>query len=104
MHVSVADTPDDLVAIAADVPDAVSRRDVRVDALPAGWRSYPAPEALADLGTRWVGEGETALLVVPSAVIPRESNYLLNPRHPDFRSVRIGRPERFTFDRRLWAR
>ncbi len=37
-------------------------------------------------------------------VIPRESNYLLNPLHPAFRSVRIGRPERFAFDPRLWKR
>ena len=44
------------------------------------------------------------MLVVPSAVIPAEVNYLLNPSHPDFARIRIDSPEPFVFDRRLWRR
>ncbi len=68
------------------------------------WRDDPAPERLAELGTRWLREGKTAVLAVPSAVIPREGNYLLNPLHSAFRNARIGRPERFAFDPRMWKR
>jgi RES domain-containing protein len=68
------------------------------------WRQYPAPERLAELGSRWLRERRTAVLIVPSAVIPHENNYLLNPRHPSFRNIRIGRPERFVFDARMWKR
>jgi len=38
---------------------------------------------------------------VPNAIIPAESNYLLNPRHADFASVRITAPQPFEFDLRL---
>lgn len=72
--------------------------------LPASWRSYPAPEALADLGTRWAQELKTPVLAVPSAVIPQEVNYLLNPLHSHFKRIRVGDPELFGFDPRLRRR
>jgi len=71
---------------------------------PANWRSYPAPEALADLGTRWAHEQKTPVLAVPSAVIPQELNYLLNPLHSRFKRIRVGNPEAFRFDPRLRRR
>ena len=37
----------------------------------------------------------------PSAIIPTESNYLLNPQHKDFRAIRIAKPRPFEFDLRL---
>jgi len=72
--------------------------------LPASWRSYPPPEALADLGTRWARELKSPVLAVPSAVIPQELNYLLNPLHADCKRVRAGKPEAFRFDPRLRRR
>jgi RES domain-containing protein len=39
---------------------------------------------------------------VPSAVIPPESNFLLNPHHADFRRLRLGRATPFHFDQRMW--
>jgi RES domain-containing protein len=44
------------------------------------------------------------VLAVPSAIVPRETNYLLNPAHPDFRRLRIGRPEPFSLDPRMLDR
>ena len=55
--------------------------------------------AIAD---RWLNEKRTAVLVVPSAVVPQENNYLLNPEHPDFEKIAITTPEPFTFDSRMW--
>ena len=69
--------------------------------LPAGWRSYPAPFALRGIGDAWVRDASSVVLEVPSAVIERESNYLINPMHPDFASVNVGEPEPFEFDSRL---
>jgi RES domain-containing protein len=82
----------------------VSRREIGVDTLPATWRDYPAPEQVADVGTAWVRAGATAVLVVPSVIVPRERNFLLNPRHRDFRRIRVGAPEPFSFDPRMWKR
>lgn len=76
---------------------------VRVDhsRLPPNWRSYPAPPELQSLGDEWLRLGTSAVLEVPSAVIPSESNYLLNPRHADFRSISVSPREVFEFDLRL---
>jgi RES domain-containing protein len=54
------------------------------------------------LGASWAYAGRTAILVVPSALVPQERNYLINPAHPDFERMRIGRPQPFTFDQRMW--
>ena len=94
--------PPDLVSIAADVPDALSSESLEARALPRNWRRYPAPEALAELGTRWVREGKTAVLAVPSVVVPQERNYLLNPAHADFKRVLVGKPDPFSLDLRMW--
>jgi RES domain-containing protein len=102
VHVSPADAPPDLVAVHADIPGDVRISRVRVGELPPGWRGYPAPAALADRGTEWVRRGQTAVMEVPSAVIPPESNFLLNPHHADFRRLRLGRATPFHFDQRMW--
>lgn len=90
------------MAIPADLPTSLKTASVDITRLPAAWRTYPAPSALADLGTAWVRKRTTAVLIVPSAVIPSERNYLLNPAHPRFRSIRIGRFQPFSFDPRMW--
>ena len=94
--------PADLVSIPADVPDALPVSSLDSAGLPRGWRKYPALEALAELGARWVEEGKAAILAVPSAVVPKERNYLLNPAHTDFRRITVGKPEPFSLDFRMW--
>jgi RES domain-containing protein len=93
--------PSDLVAIAADIPETLTISRIPLSELPANWGSYPPPAALADLGTRWARELKSPVLAVPSAVIPPELNYLLNPLHPQFKRIRVGDPEPFRFDPRL---
>jgi RES domain-containing protein len=102
VHVDIDIVPTDLVAIPADVPDSLTIDTVKIGSLPKDWRRYPAPEALKDIGTTWVAKGSTAILTVPSAVIPEEQNYLLNPAHRDFRRIRIHKATPFQFDPRMW--
>jgi RES domain-containing protein len=71
--------------------------------LPGNWRSYPAPPALQRMGDEWLKRRESAVLEVPSVIIDTESNYLLNPTHPDFALVTIAAPRPFEFDLRLLA-
>ena len=71
-------------------------------ALPPGWRDDPAPASLRDLGTRWLASKVSAVARVPSAIVPAEYNYLLNPKHPDFRLITTAEPIPFVFDRRTW--
>ncbi len=88
--------------IFADFDDALVERLDR-SVLPDGWRAYPAPSELQRIGDEWVRSQRNAVLEIPSVIVERESNYLLNPAHPDFSSVVIGEPEPFTFDERLLA-
>ncbi len=53
-------------------------------------------------GSAWFEAGETAVLAVPSVVVPSELNCVLNPAHGDFRRLKISKPWPFVFDARLW--
>lgn len=72
--------------------------------LPANWQANPAPRALPRIGDDWVRAGRSVALRVPSAVVPQQTNLLLNPRHPDFTALRFGVPESFRLDTRLLRR
>ena len=101
MHLDDDDLAKDYAGIPADIPDSMEITRIRTSDLPREWRNLPRPLALADLGSRWAAVRETAVLAVPSAIIPHELNYLLNPLHPHFKRIRIGRREPFSFDPRL---
>jgi len=94
--------PDDLVSVRAEIPTGLEHKTIEAGDLPGNWRTYPAPEALQDLGTEWIRRCETVVLSVPSAVVPEERNYLLNPAHEEFSSIRVGSPRPFHFDPRMW--
>lgn len=69
--------------------------------LPRNWRSYPAPVELQAIGDEWAKSAASAVMRVPSAVVDRESNYLLNPAHRDFAKIEIKAAEPFAIDLRL---
>ncbi len=96
--------PDDLVTIPADIRAAVAISRIKVSDLPDDWTRDPPPDVLVSMGTRWAVDRRTAVLAVPSAIVPKESNYLMNPVHPAFKQIRVGKPEPFSFDRRMWRR
>ena len=50
------------------------------------------------VGDAWVRGARSAVLALPSVIIPEELNYLLNPTHPDFKNNFSGKPERFEID------
>ena len=69
--------------------------------LPKNWASDPPPPDIQEIGSAWAAALESAVLVVPSAVVHREHNFLLNPEHPDFAQILIGIPAEFELDPRL---
>jgi RES domain-containing protein len=73
----------------------------RLADLPSSWRDEPVSAASQKFGAAWYGAGRTAVLAVPSAIIPEEINYVLNPAHPQFAKISISKPTPFTFDPRL---
>jgi RES domain-containing protein len=69
--------------------------------LPLNWQDHPPrPEVLA-IGDEWISSKRSLVLQVPSAVVPDEANYLINPNHPDLQRLQIGTPEPISLDKRL---
>ena len=81
--------------------DGIPSETVDIATLPTEWRDYPAPSALQRIGDRWASAQSPVVLQVPSAIVPNEVNYLLNPRHPNFVDLRFGEPVPFQFAPRL---
>jgi len=69
--------------------------------LPKTWRRTPAPASARRIGDDWISGAASAVLRLPSAIVPVESNYLLNPAHPDFERIVIGPKRAIEFDPRL---
>lgn len=88
-----------LVLVEAELPDdCVLPLGAR---LPSGWDASPDTGAARPLGDRWLVQGASLALAVPSIHSRSERNVLVNPAHPDFARVTIGAPVAFLFDRRL---
>ena len=92
------------VLIPARVPDTVSIEVIEARALPEDWRSLAARDQLQAVGGGWLREARSCVLAVPSAVVPAEWNYLLNPLHPDFPQIVVGEPSTLETDPRLEVR
>ena len=74
---------------------------VPAKALPPNWQTEPPPPSTKAIGDAWARAARSAVLALPSVIIPGEPNYLLNPAHPDFKKISIGKSEPFAFDPRL---
>jgi RES domain-containing protein len=85
-------------ATAITLSSAAIERPLRY---PQSWRTYPYTSSTQRFGSTWAQNQHSVALRVPSAVVPGEFNYLINPMHPDFAKLRIERPEPFRFDPRL---
>jgi RES domain-containing protein len=100
--VDLDDAPADIVAVAAQFDEAIVEA---VDAAALrGWDAMP-PDASVRFGSQWARERRSVVLRVPSVMIRSESNFVLNPEHPDFdRAVTFGDAEPFALDPRLLRR
>lgn len=72
-----------------------------IEKLPKNWQESPPPFVVQKIGDDWTKRNSSAVLQVPSAIIPTESNYLINSHHTNFSRIIYGKPQNFTFDERL---
>lgn len=69
--------------------------------LPKDWTRLPPSESTQIIGHKWIVQTEYAVLKVPCTIIKEDHNFLINPNHPNFSAMKIGKPQRFEFDPRL---
>lgn len=101
VHLSYQDLPDDYMMMTIAVPDGKNTLEIPLKELPLDWQIFPAINATQKIGDKWLTKNKYLLLKVPSVVTQGDYNFLINPDHKDFRSVKIHSLEQFKFDRRL---
>jgi RES domain-containing protein len=103
VHLNASGLPLNRYLVAVTIPD-----DVWVDAqtesassLAVGWDAEPVGRASIRFGTNWIRSGVSALLTVPSVIVPEESNVLVNPLHPASSGITATKVRRWLYDPRL---
>lgn len=102
VHLDASSLLEKYVLIQVDFEDSLVA-DLNRTLLPRNWGEDPVPGSVQAIGDRWATAATTAILRVPSTLVPGESNFLINPRHADFRKLKISKPRSFQFDPRLSA-
>ncbi len=93
--------PRDFVLTEIHIPPGVVIQSMNERDLPPGWQAFPQAPITQELGHNWVSQGHSAVLTVPSAIVPTEQIYLLNPSHHAFEKIRFLPSTPFRFDPRL---
>ncbi len=101
LEIDPGEFPDSYQLLAVEFPDSVPFQSIGAKELADRWRDHR--QLTRDLGDRWLRENRTALLRVPSAIVPFASNWLLNPVHADSANARTAEIIQARFDRRLFG-
>lgn len=103
VHLNAGGLPLNRYLVAVTIPDDVWAAAVVASArsLPVGWDAEPAGRASIAFGTDWLLAGRSALLVVPSVIVPEECNVVVNPLHPDGGRITAGKVRKWVYDSRL---
>jgi RES domain-containing protein len=99
VHMSRQDFPSNYVCVSAVIPKSLNiltESDLRC-------RSNLRELSRQNLGDWWIEAKESAVLEVPSAIVPHEHIFLLNPVHAEFAQISVDPPALFHFDPRLFA-
>jgi RES domain-containing protein len=102
VHIGPAYKGLDFASFKVDIPSRVTIDTLSETSLPKSWRQEPPPDSCKDLGTEWVKLGTAAVLRVPSVIVPKNHNYVLNVHHRDFKKLKITQQDNFAFDPRMW--
>lgn len=103
VHLNAVSLPLNRYLVALTIPEDVwmhARRETAAG-LPVGWDAEPAGRVSIALGTDWLRSGVSALLVVPSVIVPEELNVIINPRHADSSRIAAAKVRRWLYDARL---
>lgn len=83
------------------VPNSTSIEEINIPSLPTDWHLFRNYHLCQSIGEKWINGGTSCVLKVPSSIINEESNYLINPLHPEFASIKLAGKKEFVFDERL---
>ena len=97
VHMPLGILPSDYKIITIDIPEIIKIIELTNTKLPSDWRSVPHPGSTQKIGDDFIFRNNSAVLKVPSVVVPGYYNYLLNPFHNEFQQISIVTIEPFEF-------
>ena len=100
VNINLDDIPRALSITSIFIPDE-EIKTIGIDMLPGNWKDSPAPASTKDFGTRLIMEARYAVLKIPSAIIPEEYNYMLNPVQANSKYFKIEEVREFSYDVRI---
>lgn len=103
VHLNAGGLPFNRYLIEITIPDDVwaDARTESATSLDVGWDAEPAGQVSIQLGMAWIRSGNSALLIVPSVIIPEEFNVLINPDHPESARITAVKQRKWLYDPRL---
>mgnify|MGYP003430434968 CR=1 FL=1 len=100
-YVRTGSLPYNRFLVRTDIPDLIWQdREILVP--PAGWDAVPSGLTSKSAGDAWVASTRSAILLVPSVIVPEEFNILINPAHPSSTRITATTSRRWIFDPRIF--
>ena len=104
VHLPLGIMPKGYVMVNIEIPEFVRISELEIKKLPVNWKSFPYSSSTQEIGDAFIREQLAAVLKAPSAVVPGDFNYLLNPAHNEFMYIRVIETEPYGFDERLFMK
>ncbi len=103
VHLTLKNLPSGYVMLEIDIPNTIPKHQLKKRELAGNWNSNPPSFYTQQLGNEFIRNMKHCVMEVPSAVVPGDSNFLLNPFHADFKKIKIIQTVEFPFDNRLFC-
>ena len=103
VRTTLGNIPEDFVLVVYEIPEN-SVLKLEDNDLPSDWKFYPLLPSTQRIGDSFIAKNRFLILKVPSAVVPAESNFLINPYHKEIKKVELVRIEPYSFDERLFRK
>ncbi|MGN6530973.1 MAG: RES family NAD+ phosphorylase [Ginsengibacter sp.] len=84
-----------------EIPDEIQIEEIKITGLKTDWKELIRISYTQSIGDKWIKVGKTAVSKVPSAIVPGDSNFLLNPAHKDFKKIKLLKTLPFEFGSRI---
>jgi len=88
--------------IAISIPDSVHVQHLTINDLSPSWREENYNQSTVNFGSDWLMSSSSLILSVPSAVLKQEQNYIINPKHVDFKELKIVEQAKLELDGRIF--
>lgn len=83
------------------IDDNIKKEKIELKDLPEDWKEFHQMPFTQAIGEKWISENKTAIIEIPSSIIEEEVNYLINPKHIDFKFIKLIKTDPFVFDNRI---